>query len=260
MPNSQDLPKVIAPAYRETKSGKTWTETLRGDLKQVAQQAPLWVRAKTIEGIRGQHAAGNSKQFTAIVDGSKTKPIQQAMWKVHVYFVSAVLTRTLGRAKDVLRKAIERGTKRHTGVLSDRWSWYLQQGGKKGTLTYLGESLPGDLSIRATDRLILAPRAEYAWFANYYALHSRAIVKKYRKPRKDKSGQKFADGRDAGMAKSMGFMQLAARQLRPELKRINFTVFCSWTKESPPAPNKFHSEKGIPILVFRALPQTAAGV
>jgi hypothetical protein len=251
MQNSASLPHLTAPAFRETTNGKEWVQMIRGDLKQVQAQLPLWVRSKTVEVIKQQHKLGNSEHYTAVVDGNKSKPIAQAERKVVVYFVTAVLTRSLGRAKDVLRKAILRVTERRTGALSEGWTWFILQGGKRGTLRRLGDTLPTDLTVKSTDVLILAPRAGYAWFANYRARHSAEFILKARRPRKN-SGT-HADGRPAGQARAIGFMAYAAKQLRPELKAINFRVQASWTVSMPPGPAMgWRSRRGVPILVFKA--------
>jgi hypothetical protein len=258
MAKSASLPKLTAPPFRETTSAKTWTSYLKGDLKEVIAQAAVWVQTKTVEVIKEQHDLGNSKQFIAVVDGSKSKPINQAQRKVVVYFVSAVLTRYLSGAKEMLQKNILRSTMRRTGLLADGWTWYLQVGGKGGSLTSVGGSLPTNIRIRAGDALILAPTAKYAWFGNAAAVRG-SIQRKLR--RRDAEERKFQmtgkrrSGKPIGNNPGgEGFMAKTAKQLRPQLKRVGFRVTAGFTKNAPPGPSSGwpSTRRGIPILIFYA--------
>lgn len=222
------------------------------------QQAPVWVQTKSPEEISNQHALGNSKQFTAVVDGSQSKAISQAQRKVVVYFVSAVLTRALAGAKDRLKKNILSSTTRRTGLLADGWTWFLQSGGQGGNLTPVGDSLPTNLRIRGGDALILAPGAGYAWFGNSAAVRGHK-QKKLR--RREKEEAKFAltgkrrRGRPiSANPKGVGFMGKTATQLRAELKKVGFNVAASFAKVSPPGPSGGWNSttRGVPILVFWA--------
>lgn len=248
MSRSDRLPIIQAPAFRETKDRKTWTGYLRSDLEQVKANALEWQRTKPVEEIANQVALGNSKEYTTVVDGSRTKPISQSTRRVDVYFISAVLTRTLGRAKDILARAILRTSKRHTGLLSQGWVWYRQTGGKGGTLDLIGETLPTDLRIKRGTSLILAPQANYAWFANYYAKRDHGFKTKRRK-----RVAMMANGRQAPAPNSVGFMAYAAKRLRPDLKKIGFSVFVIFTAEVPPSPhgirNRRNGYRG-PVLIF----------
>ena len=257
MANSNALPKLTAPPFRETTNRKTWTEYLRGDIKQVADQAAAWVQAKTIEEIKRQHELGNSKQFTAVVDGSTTKAIERAERRVVVYFVSAILTRTLGRAKEVLQHNILRFTRNHPDLV-EGWTWFLRTGGKAGTIKAIGQTLPTNIRLNAGDALILAPTTKYAWFVNSAAVRHDVSKKIDRRARED-ARFKATGKRRGGRALSAtpggkGFMAATSAQLRADLKRVGFTVWASTTFRAPPGPSAGwrSTKRGVPILIFRA--------
>jgi hypothetical protein len=247
MPSPEVLPIITSPTLRVTGSAETWIGFLKADLKQVQEQVPLWVRYTAIEKINEQLALGNSKQYTAVVDGSRTKAIMQAERRVVVYFVTTVLTRALNKAKPVLRRAIMRVSKRQTGLLADGWVWYLQRGGKHGPISFLGDSLPSSLELRPGEAVMLVPRAAYAWFVNYYASRKQSFVASERKVRVKPSKR-----RRKRPPRGYGFMAYAARQLRSELKQIGFSVWPSFTPDTPPAPGGVKARFGVPILVFVA--------
>jgi hypothetical protein len=211
-------------------------------LQQVIAAAHAWVPQKTALEIRNQIALGNSKQFTSIVDGSRAKPIAEAKVKTQTFFVTTILAKQLERAKPVLVAAIRRATTEHSGLLAGGWSWFLQSGGKSGPVSRLGETLPGDLTLRAGDALILAPSARYAWFANYHAARRETFVPA--EVRRARAGK----GNRRKPPRGFGFMAYAARQLRAPLKNIGVSV---WPVNSTTlAPSGTVSRFGVPILVF----------
>jgi hypothetical protein len=230
---------------------------MQGDINAVLRQSKMWLRAKTAEEIKRQIDLGNTPNFTAVVDGSKAKDIQKADQKVVVYFVSQVLTRTLNRAKDVVQKMVLKYTTKRTGLLSEGWTWYAQSGGKKGPVKWVGDTLPSNLQIGRGQYLILAPRAEYAWFANYFSKHQHQKDLAWNATKRDIKilAGKAKRGRGkltSHNPRSLGFVGQAARTLDRDLKRIGFRVHASVTKNSPPSPAGFVSEHGVPMLVFFA--------
>lgn len=247
-PMSALLPKLSAPALRTTRAGEQVTQYLQGDLKEIREQAPLWVRAVAAEQIANQIRLGNSKQYTAVVDGSSSKAIDQAQQKVRVYFVTAVLARNLTKARRALEIAVRRILKTRTGLLATGWQWYHQRGGPAGAIALLGDSVPPGLELRAGDALILAPRASYAWFANYNASRIEAFV-----PREVARARRVIAGggkppRRRRPPRGFGFMAYAARSIRPELKRIGVSVWPRFTTQLAPAGT--HARRGVPILVL----------
>lgn len=243
MTNSNALPQITAPSLRVTTSAETMLSYLKGDLKQVEKQAALWVQLTAKEQIANQLALGNSKEYVAIVDGSKSKPISEAQRRVVVYFVTAVLARSLFRAKDVLRRAILRVSQRRTGLLSEGWVWMLQRG-KGAPFQLLGATLPSTLVLLPGDAVILVPRAAYAWFVNYYAARKESFV-----PSERKKGAKVSKKRKGKKPRGFGFMAYAARQLRPSLKAIGISVWPTVVEDgSLPLPQGFGP--GVPVLSF----------
>ena len=236
-------PIITAPALRTTKSGEQMVQYLKTDIAQVAVSASLWVRQTAEREINNQIALGNSKQYVAIVDGSKGAPVNQAKQKVQVYFVTTLLARKLEQAKPVLMAAIRRVTNEHTGLLANGWTWYLQRGGKSGSTEQLGGSLPSDLQLRTGDALILAPAAPYAWFANYNASRAGAFV-----PTEIKKARAGKVSRRKRPPRGFGFMAYAARRLRGDLTKIGVSVWPRFsTKLAPPGTR---AKFGVPILVF----------
>ena len=67
---SASLPAISAPALRVTRTGEQMTQFVRGDLEEIRKQAPAWVRATAAEQIAKQIQLGNSRQYTAVVDGA----------------------------------------------------------------------------------------------------------------------------------------------------------------------------------------------
>lgn len=235
-------PIITAPSLRTTQKAEQMVSWLKGDLSQVSAAAAQWVRQTAQRELDNQIRLGNSKQYTSLVDGSRAKPISEADRKVQVFFVTAILARQLGRAKPVLVDAIRRSTRMHTGLLANGWGWYIQRGGKGTPATRVGVELPPDLSLRPGDALILAPTAAYAWFANYRVARHEGFV-----PTEVKRQRKTGHTRRKP-PRGFGFMAYAARQLRPELKRIGISVWpvFSTALEPPGTRAKF----GVPILVF----------
>lgn len=247
-PLSATLPKISAPALRVTRTAEQVTQFLEGDLRQVREQAAQWVRAVAAEQIARQIELGNSRQYTAVVDGSKGKAVEQAERTVRVYFVTAVLARNLAKARRVLEAAVRRILKTRTGLLASGWQWYVQRGGPSGSTTLLGESVPPGLELRPGDALILAPRASYAWFANYNASRLEAFV-----PREVARARRVIAGggkppRRRRPPRGFGFMAYAARAIRPELRRIGVSVWPRFTTAL--APPGTHARRGVPILVL----------
>jgi len=261
MEKSDTLPKLKAPPVRITTKGATFTEFLRGDMREIIEQSRVWVRTKTREQIEDQIRAGNSKQFVMYVDGKKDKSLDSAQWKSDTRFLATALTHGLQRAKEMLSRNILRFTKRRSGRLSSDWTWFLRQGGKTGTFRALGDSLPSNMVLRTGDVIILGPRAGYAWFANTYAKKGHVATWYARKAKADMdfvlTGKR---GRGRPMGKNpngVGFMGLTAKQMRPELKKIGIMVTAGFTKRRPPGPGNITRpkqgipEQGFPILQFR---------
>lgn len=247
-PSSATLPKISSPTLRVTRSAERITQYLEADLKQVREQAPLWVRAVAAEQIAKQIQLGNSRQYTAVVDGSQGKAVDQANRNVRVYFVSAVLARNLTKARRTLEAAVRRILTTRTGLLATGWEWHLQRGGPSGSISLLGVSVPPNLALMPGDALILAPRARYAWFANYNASRLEAFV-----PREVARARKVIAGggkppRRRRPPRGFGFMAYAARSIRPELKRIGVSVFPRFTTLLAPAGTR--ARYGVPILVL----------
>ena len=174
MTTLNQLPQITAPSLRVTSSGEQFTSYLRGDLKQVREQAQLWLRLTAREQIENQLRLGNSKDYRMVVDGNDHKPLSEAKQKVVVYFVTAVLARNMLRAKEILRKAILRVSERRTGLLSEGWVWAFQKE-RKAPFQLLGSTLPKQLELRQGNALILVPRAGYAFFVNYYASQAQVL-------------------------------------------------------------------------------------
>lgn len=236
-------PILTAPALRVTRNREEFRAYLRGDLDQVRAAASQWVRQTSERELKHQIELGNSKQYLAVVDGSRVKPISQALQRVQIFFVTTILARNLGRAKNVLAAAIRRATHTHTGLLADGWEWYQQTGGKAGPVRRLGATLPPDLALHAGDGLILAPAARYAWFGNYYTARHQTFV-----PSEVKRKRAGKVVRRRKPARGFGFMAYAARQLRPELSKAGVSV---WANTSTAlAPPGTRSRFGVPILVF----------
>lgn len=238
------LPHITAPSVRTTTTSEQWVSYLKGDLKQVQNQARQWLVGTALEQVERQIQLGNSKQFTAVVDGSRSKPIVNAERRVVVYFVGAVLARNLQKAQDVLRRAILRVSKRRTGKLSNGWTWFLQRGGKGKALTRLGAVLPASLNLQGGDAVILAPRANYAWFVEYFGRRKAPFVPTELKKTKRKSRRKRPP-------RGTGYTAYAARQLRSELRQVGVSVWAVYSKKPPAAPFGTVSKYGVPILVFR---------
>ena len=169
-------PILTAPSLRETKSFEQVRQYFRDDLAQVNQAAAQWVQQTAAREIANQLTLGNSKQYVQTVDGSQTKPLDQAQRKVQVIFALTLLARKLAQAQPILTAAIRRVTQVHSGLLTTGWEWYVQRGGKGGNTQRLGPTIPGDLTLATGDAMILAPRAPYAWFANYNAAREQAFV------------------------------------------------------------------------------------
>lgn len=246
--SSANLPRISAPSLRVTRTGEQITQYLAGDLKEVQAQAPLWVRAVAAEQIANQIQLGNTRQYTAVVDGSAGRNVDQATRSVRVYFVSAVLARNLTKAQRVLEVAIRKILTTHTGLLATGWQWWVQRGGPSGSTTLLGDSVPPNLALMPGDALILAPRARYAWFANYNASRLEAFV-----PREVVRARKVIAGggkppRRRRPPRGFGFMAYAARSIRPELKKIGVSVFPRFTTALAPAGT--HARFGVPVLVL----------
>jgi hypothetical protein len=107
----------------------------------------------------------------------------------------------------------------------------------------LGENLPGDLQLRSGDALILAPKAAYAWFANYNAARAKSFV-----PTEVKRVQAGKVSRRRRPPRGFGFMAYAARRMRTDLTKIGVSV---WPRFSPLlAPSGTTAKFGVPILVF----------
>lgn len=240
---AKQLPRITAPALRVTRTGEQMTQYLAGDLEEIRKQAPLWVRATAAEQIANQIRLGNSPQYTAVVDGSKTRPIDQANQKVIVYFVTAVLARNLEKAKRVLEMAVRRILKTRTGLLATGWVWYVQRGGKTGPMELVGDAVPAGLELRPGDALILVPKAPYAFFADYNAARLGTFVPKQRVRR---GGVRPA--RQKRPPRGFGFMAYAAKAIRPELRRIGVSVVPSLTTQLAPAGT--HARRGVPILIL----------
>lgn len=248
MPLSSALPRLSAPTLRTTRSGEQVTQYLQGDLKEIRTQGPLWVRAVAAEQIANQIRLGNSPQYTTLVDGSAGKPVDQAIRIARVYFVTAVLARNLTKAKRVLETAVRKIMKTRTGLLATGWQWYHQRGGPNGTMALLGDTVAAGLELRPGDALILAPKASYAWFANYNASRLQAFV-----PRETARARRVIAGggkpaRRRRPPRGFGFMAYAARMLRPELRRIGVSVWPRFTTQL--GPGSQHSRFGVPILVL----------
>lgn len=236
-------PIITAPQLRVSKSAEQAIQYLKGDLQQVAASAALWVRQTTQRELDNQIALGNSKQYVAIVDGTKGKPISQATRKAQIYFVTTLLARKMEQAKPILTAAIRRVTKTHTGLLAEGWGWYIQRGGKGARAESLGDSLPSDLQLRAGDALILAPRAAYAWFANYNVARSEAFI-----PSEVKRARAGRGRPRKRPPRGFGFLAYAARRIRPDLSKIGVSV---WPRMSTAlAPAGTVAKFGVPILVF----------
>jgi hypothetical protein len=256
MAKSSALPQLTAPDYRVATTGKELMGMLRADLKEVVKQSQQWVQLKAPEETENEIKKGNTPEFTTVVDGSKSKPVEQAQRKVVVYFVSAVLTRELSRAKDVLLRNIKRLTTVYTGRLTQGWTWYLQTGGQWGRVQRLGESLPSNARIHAGESLILAPTADYAWFANSSAMRenvSKQLLKRHRENKKFLETGKRRRGKPiSATPKGMGFMGQTAKQLRSELSHVGFKVTANFTTSAPPGPASGwrSTRRGIPILIF----------
>lgn len=217
-------------------------------MKEIREQAPLWVRAVAAEQIANQIRLGNSKQYTTNVDGVAGKPVDQAMRIARVYFVTTVLARNLEKARRVLETAIRKILKTRTGLLASGWQWYVQRGGPAGGAQLLGDAVPPGLELRPGDALILAPRAPYAWFANYNASRLEAFV-----PAEVRRARRVIAGggkppRRRRPPRGFGFMAYAARIIRPELKRIGVSVWPRFTTEL--APSGTHARRGVPVLVL----------
>lgn len=243
---SRHLPKLSAPSYRETKSAQTFTQMYLGDLREVQKQAALWVRSKTKEELKKQWDLGNSRQVTVVVDGSKTKEIDQAERRTVVYFITAVLTRALLGAKSILVAAIARGTHRRTGLLQ-RWHWYFQPNGMRGRVRPLGENLPSSFTMTPGDSLLLVPLAPYALFANSYVVDNQRLMPKIRKSKKG--------GRGPGKlrhstTKGPGFIAYTTKKVRSDLKHVGFYVYGANAIAQPPAPQGTKHKYGVPIIVF----------
>lgn len=261
MQKSEQLPKLKAPPFRMTTNAATWTQYLKGDLREVLAQTRVWVRVKTREAIEDEIRKGNSKQFVMYVDGNKNKSLEEAERKTDTRFLATALTHGLQRAMEVLSRNILRYTTKRSGRLSSDWTWFLRQGGKTGTFRVLGDSLPSNLTLRTGDVIILGPRAGYAWFANTYAKKGHVASWHARKAKADMDfvlTGKRKRGRPMGTkANGMGFMGLTAKQLRPELKKIGIIVTAGFTKRRPPGPGNItrpkqgHPRIGFPILQFR---------
>lgn len=233
---------------RVTRTAEQLTQYLEGDLKQIREQAPLWVRAVATEQIANQIRLGNSRQYSTLVDGAQGKAVDQANRIARVYFVTAVLARNLTKARRVLEAAIRRILKTHTGLLASGWQWYVQRGGRSGSMQLLGEAVPPGLELRPGDALILAPRARYAWFANYNASRLEAFV-----PAEVRRARRIIAGggkppRRRRPPRGFGFMAYAARSIRPELKRIGVSVWPRFTTQL--APPGTRARQGVPILVL----------
>lgn len=248
---SANLPTISAPSLRVTRTAEQVTQYLQGDLEQILKQVPLWVRATAAEQIARQIQLGNSKQYTAVVDGSQGKPVDQAERKVRVYFVTAVLARNLEKVRRVLEAAIRKILKTHTGLLASGWQWHVQRGGKSGPIQLLGDALPPDLALRPGDALILAPKAPYAWFADYYAARvyyaPKAQARQIARARRAIAGG-GKPPRQRRPARGFGFMAYAARSIRGELRRIGVGVVPRFTTQL--GPQGVRSRYGVPILVL----------
>jgi len=225
-------------------TGEQWVSYIKGDLKQVQAAAQQWVRDTAAREIQNQINLGNSKEYVAIVDGSRTKPVSQAEQRVVVFFVSAILARNLSKAKNVLRRAILRVSKRRTGLLSEGWVWAIQRG-RRGSVTLLGSELPAKLELRPGDALILGPRANYAWYVNYFASRKQAFV-----PAEVRRARKGLKSRRKRPPRGFGYLAYAARQLRSELRQIGVSVWPSFSTVWPPA-GRMITKYGAPMLVFR---------
>lgn len=239
---------ISAPSFRSTTSRDTWIHYLEGDLKEVLELVPQWVRGTAIEQVENQIAIGNTRQYTAIVDRSRTKAITQAERNVRVFFVSQVFARNLAKAKSIIEAAVRKLTTTQTGVLAGKWQWYLQRGGPQGSLQYIGPSIPSGLTLRPGDAMILAPEAGYAFFANYYASRKQAYV-----PREVARARKAAAAglkppRRRRPPRGFGFIAYAARRVRPEFQRIGVSVWPRYTTELSTVGHRAHV--GIPMLVF----------
>jgi hypothetical protein len=236
-------PILSAPSLRETKSIEQVRQYFQGDLAQVRTAAQQWVQQTAAREIANQIQLGNSKQYTQTVDGSTSKPLSAATQKVVVIFATTLLARKLAQAQTILTAAILRVTKVHTGLLSSGWEWSVQRGGKNGQVQSLGPSIPNDLTLRTGDALILAPRAAYAWFANYNAARAQSFVpSEVKRQRAGKAPRRHRPPR------GFGFMAYAARRLRADLSRIGVSV---WPRFSTAlAPNDTRAQFGVPILVF----------
>ena len=236
-------PILTAPSLRETKSFEQVRQYFRDDLAQVNQAAAQWVQQTAAREIANQLTLGNSKQYVQTVDGSQTKPLDQAQRKVQVIFALTLLARKLAQAQPILDAAIRRVTQVHTGLLTTGWEWYVQRGGKGGNTQRLGPTIPGDLTLATGDAMILAPRAPYAWFANYNAAREQAFV-----PAEIKRLRQGKVSRRHRPPRGFGFMAYAARRMRTDLSRIGVSVWPRFSTALQPSGTKAHF--GVPVLVF----------
>ena len=236
-------PILTAPALRVTTSAEQVKQYIQGDLAQIRLAAHQWLQETAAREIANQLALGNSKQYIQTVDGSQSKPLSQAEQKVTVVFALTLLARQLAQAQPILEAAIRRVTQVHTGLLSEGWEWSVQRGGKNGRVELLGPTIPNDLTLRPGDAMILAPRASYAWFANYNAARAQAFVPaEVKRQRAGKAVRRHRPPR------GFGFMAYAARRLRPNLSRIGVAVWPRFSTAMAPAGTR--ARFGVPILVF----------